>query len=446
MCAYWLSVAILPASVTIPEAPKTRRGSRWIQLALVPLGVALVLGLAEAAVRIAGHVRGEPYSVAAMEREMKRILALMTASQTQGQAEDGAEPDERRGTTLHPYFGFDWAENAAQIGRDVEYFRSAECEPIYDVLIVGGSVAGSFGHSGSARLEELLAADPLFRERSVRIHAYGRAGYKQPQQCLLVAYFLGLGYRPDLVLNIDGFNESALANANLEQRVHPAHPSSSHWAHLASARRSDRTALDFLIDMRARQRKASEIIAWVRTWHLQESALLGGVVGARLRTLRKQYVAIAQRYVDYLTDEPDATVSGPPFPAEPEAARELVLRTWFESSRSLAALCRARSIHYLHVLQPTLHDEGSKPLTEAEVASGTCLPSWQEGVHFAYPRMRQLGLELRELGVHFADCSHVFEEVGEKLYHDPCHFSPRGNELLAEPIAATILGHARASR
>jgi hypothetical protein len=39
---------------------------------------------------------------------------------------------------------------------------------------------------------------------------------------LLVAYLLSLGFQPDLVLNIDGFNECALANTNIEHHVHPA--------------------------------------------------------------------------------------------------------------------------------------------------------------------------------------------------------------------------------
>ena len=165
----------------------------------------------------------------------------------------------------------------------------------------------------------------------------------------------------------------------------------------------------------------------------------------RLHALRKRYVAIARRYVEYMTDAPDIVVSGPPFPTSTEAARELVLRNWFESSRSLDALCRARSIHYLHVLQPTLNDPGSKPLTAAEIKDGTCLPSWLDGVRYGYPRMRELGARLREIGVQFVDGSYAFRDVGETLYHDPCHFSQRGNELLAELIAASILERERST-
>jgi hypothetical protein len=98
------------------------------------------------------------------------------------------------------------------------------------------------------------------------------------------------------------------------------------------------------------------------------------------------------------------------------------------------------------VLQPTLADPGSKPLTEAEVASGTCLPSWLEGVHYGYPRMRELGQRLRELGLDFVDGSYVFRDVTEKLYHDVCHFDLRGNELLAALIAESILERERARR
>jgi hypothetical protein len=192
------------------------------------------------------------------------------------------------------------------------------------------------------------------------------------------------------------------------------------------------------MDMRSKQREAADLADRARAWHLQVSALAGALACQRLLTLHDQYVAVGQQYVDYLAKAADAAVAGPPF-ADDGAARELMLDTWFDCSRSLDAVCRAHSVHYLHVLQPTLTDAGSKPLTEAEVEGGTCPPSWRDGVAFGYPRMRELGEKLRGLGVHFVDASYLFHDVTEKLYFDACHFDQHGAALLAQRIAAEIL-------
>lgn len=415
-----------------PGAP--RRRSRWIRLGLVPLALLLALGAAEVALRLRA-----PHDAAEAERELESSVAKMLPTRAQGQRRQETVDGSGQGPALHPYLGYDWVEHNAEIGRDRAYFESDESRQTYDILLVGGSVAGSFGNTGAPRMVERLEADARFHERAVRVLAYGRGGFKQPQPLLLVAYLLALGFQPDAVLELDGFNDCALANANLAEGVHPAHPSASHWAHLASDKQSDPVALELLAKMRQKQAQGTAWLERVRRHHLTRSALLTRLVGGRLRTLRRQYVAAAARYVEHVTASPGGSVAGPPIPAEKAEARAQLLATWFESSRSLETLCRGRGIRYVHVLQPTLHDAGSKPLSPAEVASGTCDAEWIEGVRFGYPRFRELGARLRELGVEFLDGSQVFHDVSETLYYDPCHFSPRGNELLAEFIATGFL-------
>lgn len=392
--------------------------------------------------RIRARLRGQPFSSANAERERDYVFSKMLPSVRQGEASEAADTGERQtpeAPSLHPYFGFEWTADNQTIGRDREYFRGDESRETLDIMIVGGSVAAHFGNTGAEVLIRLLQADPSIGTRGVRVLSYGRAGFKQPQQLMLVAFLLGLGFTPDVLVNIDGFNEAALANANVEAGVHPAYPSASHWSHLASARQSDREAMDILYEMRARQDRAARLIAWVRDYHLGNSALLCELTLARLRVLRKQYSRLGAAYVKHLTDSPAPEIRGPPVPTETSAVQDLVLETWFESSRSIDALCRARSIPYVHVLQPTLHDSGSKPLTPEEIESGACGKSSVDGVHYAYPRMRRLGAELRDLGVRFVDASDVFQDTPETLYHDPCHFGARGIALLAPRVADAIL-------
>ena len=54
-------------------------------------------------------------------------------------------------------------------------------------------------------------------------------GYKQPQQALVLAYFLSIGQPFDLVINIDGLNEVALSPLNNQQNLDISMPSASHF-------------------------------------------------------------------------------------------------------------------------------------------------------------------------------------------------------------------------
>jgi hypothetical protein len=41
--------------------------------------------------------------------------------------------------------------------------------------------------------------------------------------------------------------------------------------------------------------------------------------------------------------------------------------------------------------------------------------------------------------VHFVDASRAFEDVADTLYHDPCHFGPKGNEIIAGMVVPHFL-------
>ena len=53
-------------------------------------------------------------------------------------------------------------------------------------------------------------------------------GYKQPQQLLVLSYFLSIGQTFDLVVNIDGFNEVALSSLNHQRGLDISMPSAMH--------------------------------------------------------------------------------------------------------------------------------------------------------------------------------------------------------------------------
>ena len=64
------------------------------------------------------------------------------------------------------------------------------------------------------RLAAALAAAPAFRGRDIVPLCFSHEGYKQPQQLLILSYFLSIGQAFDVVVNIDGFNEVAISPLN----------------------------------------------------------------------------------------------------------------------------------------------------------------------------------------------------------------------------------------
>ena len=91
------------------------------------------------------------------------------------------------------------------------------------------------------------------------------------------------------------------------------------------------------------------------------------------------------------------------------------------------------------MLQPTLHDPGSKPLTEEEKEFDAIEGVWKQAVLRGYPLLRERGAALAEHGIDFYDASFVFRDVEETLYFDRCHFEPPGMILLVDSITERLL-------
>ena len=143
---------------------------------------------------------------------------------------------------LHPYFGY---TDKAGIQHRLPYLQTAHAAnnfgfaSIYNypfkkenpnqfiVGVFGGSVAANYAFFEIER--RLLAAAlkqlPAMADKEIIILPFAIGGYKQPQQLLVLSYFLSIGQEFDLVINIDGFNEVALSYLNYQHGVESSMPS-----------------------------------------------------------------------------------------------------------------------------------------------------------------------------------------------------------------------------
>lgn len=436
----------------VPPDPTSTSGARGpiarflLRLTLAVGGAALGLVAAELGFRAYLAATAGGYSSTQTREAIERARGALAGGVGTGE-------QQVSDAQLSPLLG--WWDSLLRDRVDLAYRRGSRSalrhtvpraeRETYDVWILGGSVAALFGRpdvGGAGAFAETVNADPRFAERSggrrLRVLGFGHASYKQPQQANLVTLLMSLGLEPDAILNLDGFNEVAVAMANADHGVHPAYPSYSKWGGWARNPLSDPAQFGALVDTWNARTRTKELADLAIDRGLARSAVLGVLLRGRIEAARNRWSASVQRYADRsLSPEAIPALRGPEL--EQRYALDAMLRVWFESSRVLQGICDDRDIFYFHALQPTLHDEGMKPWTEEEQKTSRAPKSWMKGVQGGYPRLRLLGARLAKLGVAFFDASPVFAEVEETLYYDACHFNRRGNEILGRAMGRAFV-------
>ncbi len=425
---------------TVATGPSQRWGigrKLLLQLALLPV----LLGGVEVLYRGLLAVRGDGYDSAETLAAVRGVVTNLNDPVPRPEQEEQEDRDAAlTRESVHPYLGFDALANAPVFAQQAAYAKQPEADLSYEVLIVGGSVSARFNDFGGRELRKLLSADPRLRDRPVRLLRHGRGSYKQPQQLFVLTYLLTLGVRPDAVINLDGFNEVALGNQNGHSGTYPLYPSLPRWGHLARGAFGNWDVIEVLHRIHTLRDRARRTAGTVERLGLHRSAVLGRLVRRRMVGYQVKTAEAHELYLAAVEEDHNSlVVRGPRFEPGTEQHLEIAVRGWAECSRAMDAICRDRDIYYLHVLQPTLHDAGSKPLTEEERASSTAVDTWIEGVQRGYPLLRAAIPELRAAGVRFHDASQVFADDERTLYFDACHFEAPGHEALARSIAAAFL-------
>lgn len=421
---------------SVEPARRRRLRSKRIWILLVMFPAALLLG--ELAFRALLALRGAPYGTQAAAEQMRAIVTTMSKSLPEPQL--NPDPAVIRGHVLQPYIGLDLGMALDDQETRARRFQSGELDQVFIVVLLGGSVSAQIGNTQYLRIAERISQDARFAQRGVVVWGEGRGSLKQPQQATLLAYLFALGWRPDAVVEIDGYNELALAWDNANRGAHPVYPAYWSWA-LLSAHRSDLSReLQMLGEIVSLAREARETSEAVLSHGLNHSAILGWLALSRLGKLEHRWSRAQQVYLETLVPKTGHDTSeGPRFEFRGDDTFERLVDCWYQSSLSLSGMCAAHGATYLHVLQPALHDEGSKPLTEAERSTAGKLVLWNEAIRRGYPKLREAGQQLVRSGVHFADLSGVFRDFRETAYYDGCHFKGRGLEMFADRIADELL-------
>jgi hypothetical protein len=310
------------------------------------------------------------------------------------------------------------------------------------VGLLGGSVGAWFCQVGAPRLAERLRAHPLFKDREIVPVCLSHEGYKQPQQLLVLAYFLSIGQQFDAVINIDGFNEVALAPLNAQRGIDISMPSPLHLEGLVNlidrstltpdrlralaAIDASRTALNRLADRLDRTRVAVVHVALNWVYERRES----------------QYSAELGRFANLPGSVQGASLIRVTPAVRARDAGQLfsdIAAEWAQSSAAMNALLAARGVPYIHVLQPNQYFT-TRRFSEVErgVAFNEGSP-FKTGAERGYPALVEAS-RTRLPGVRFVNAVGVFDDETQPVYIDDCcHYTLVGYHRLADLVASAML-------
>jgi hypothetical protein len=368
------------------------------------------------------------------------------------------------GDGLHPYFGpthrqgypFDIPEPLrpdasapARVPTNNFGFASPHDYPFvrtspnqFVIGIFGGSVGAWFCHVGAYRLIEDLQASPFFKSREIVPLCLSHEGYKQPQQLLVLAYFLSIGQAFDLVVNIDGFNEVTLSRVNNERGLDISMPSAMHLDPLMSLVNQAMLTPEKLQSLSAISQYKERINHLVARLQRNRIAAINFVLERLHRSATASYQAETARFSRLPSSPSNASlILATPSVAKRDETQALAdaARSWSGASTLMQAMLAARSVPYVHVLQPNQYfTRRTFTADEARVARLEASP-FRPGAEKGYPLLvaESDGLKSR---VNFLDATGIFDRESSAVYIDDCcHYTLRGNQLLAQAIARHIL-------
>jgi len=349
---------------------------------------------------------------------------------------------------LHPYFGpihrpgVRPETNNIGFGSKQSFPYARKNDREFLVGIFGGSVARAFCDRGTPRLVSMLRSAPSLAGREIVPLCFSHEGYKQPQQLLVLAYFLSIGQTFDVVVNIDGFNEVALGSINDRYGWDVSMPSHEHLdplINLVNQATLTPEKLESLATIQRLRARLTDLAARaqrtpVAAVHVVRDRLYRRTVDAYSRELGRFNNLPSNSSENSLIQ-----VTGRVRPRDESALIADMAAEWARASSMMNELLAARGVPYVHVLQPNQYFTTRRfSADEARVALSDESP-YRAAVARSYPALIAAAASsaARE---HFVNATTAFDREPSPVYMDNCcHYTRTGNLVLADFIARSIL-------
>ncbi|CBN55858.1 MULTISPECIES: hypothetical protein [Kamptonema] len=359
---------------------------------------------------------------------------------------------------IHPFFGFvqkpggdfrpGFKINNYGFISPYDYPFKKKNKNQFIVGIFGGSVASNFSiyEVQNKIVAKYLKRLPELKDKEVIVLSFATGGYKQPQQLLILNYFLMLGQELDLVINIDGFNEVALASLNNREKIDISMPSVQHLQPLTNLANNSLStkALTAILKIQENKDRIKDAVETLKNCKLAlcnsiNSFYIQSFVNEYRRNLirfereRKKQAKQSSGSIIYVNSE-DAVLKDP-------VAFEKMANTWAKSSIFMNKVLSSSNVLYFHFFQPNQYFPTPRVFSEAEkkVAFNKDTP-YAKSVKAGYPILFTKFRNLQKNNVRIFDAVNIFDKTKESVYIDSCcHYNKKGEEIFANYVGNSIL-------
>ena len=371
----------------------------------------------------------------------------------------GIRLDESIVERLHPFFGYVLKQGAftnpkLKLKVNKQGFFSLYEYPFvktkpnqFIIGVFGGSVANNFALDEyiNQRLSKKLKTYPELANKEIIVLNFGNGGYKQPQQLLILNYFLALGQELDLAINIDGFNEVALSNLNNKAQLEVGMPSVQHIQPLSGlANNVSPEVMSAIVQISENKKQLKSAIDKLSTCQL---ALCHAITSLQVKQLVNTYQQAIVKYDIQVKNAPKDSANNIIYiPSsdsvlETTAAFDKMAALWYESSLTMNQILSNRKIKYFHFVQPNQYYPTKRVFTEKEKQIFISKDSpYEAAVRQGYPVLLSKVDDLQKTGVNVFNGVNILDNAKETVYKDACcHYNSAGDEILANYVSSSII-------
>jgi hypothetical protein len=353
-----------------------------------------------------------------------------------------AEPFRARWTfdyQIHPYFGFITPQSYAGLP-----FKKTSKDQ-FIIGIFGGSVAQQFcdyefQHHVLAKLFQPL---PEFQNKEIVLLKFANQAHKQPQQLLMINYFLSVGQELDMVINLDGFNEVALSYLNNNAGTDVSMPNDYIYSPLIALANKDFSTeqLELSLEVLQLRDRLQNTLNRLSECRLATCYMLRW---GQAKYLLNQYRGKQQTLSELKTEERKGSLiylKRIERPLDDAEAFERIVDLWFKSSLGMNDLLTARKIPYFEFIQPNQYYPTNRQFSADEKKIAFDEESqYKEGTIKGYPKLLAKVSSLQAAGVKVFNAVNVFDETRDTVYRDNCcHYNDLGNDILSRYIGQSIV-------
>ncbi|HBB95704.1 MAG TPA: hypothetical protein DC054_09970 [Blastocatellia bacterium] len=361
---------------------------------------------------------------------------------------------------LHPYFGFadrvglSHRLSDSQTDHVSNNFGFASVHPYpfkrqnpnqFIVGILGGSVATYYSYFElennilSAQLKKL----PGLANKEIIVLPLAMGGFKEPQQLIVLNYFLSLGQDLDLVINIDGFNEIVLSYINYKDGLDTSMPGDFAFMPLVNLATGNTSAEELQLTLQVlKDRKTlKDSITSAETSRTATGYLIACLRGRMAQRRYRQGVFDLNELRISSTRSGESLVQTPIRAiANEDQALEQIVASWASASLMMKQLLDQRHIPYFEFVQPNQYHPTGRVFSkdEATIAINPA-SNFRVPVTKGYPLLLAEIGRMQQNGIAVQSAVNVFDRVSEDVYVDDCcHFNARGNRVFGEYVANAI--------